>query len=72
MRAVGAAALASFFFCSGAQAASADLEEALRLHCQFAPPTFERHIEDEATGDEFKLSLWPSNRRAWNCRARRT
>lgn len=71
MRAVGAAALALFFLCSGAQAASTNLEEVLRLHCQFAPPPFDRHIEDEATGDEFKLSLGPS-RRAWNCRARQT
>jgi hypothetical protein len=58
------------FVHGGEAQAYSDFPDVLRPHCQFAPPAFDRHIEDEATGDEFKLSLWPSGRRAWNCRAR--
>ena len=52
-----AGALALLVFGGAAQAYSDFAEVLFGQQCQFAPRAVEQHIEDEATGDEFKRRL---------------
>lgn len=57
MRAAAASVLALFVFGGEAQAYSDFADVLFGQQCQFAPRAFDQHIEDEATGDEFKRRL---------------
>jgi hypothetical protein len=54
MRHAAAGALALLVIGGEAQAYSDFAEVLFGQQCQFAPRAFHKHIEDEATGDEFK------------------
>ncbi len=57
MRAAAASVLALLVFGGEAQAYSDFADVLFGQQCQFAPRAFDQHIEDEATGDEFKRRL---------------
>jgi hypothetical protein len=57
MRGAAAGVLALLVFGGEAQAFSDFAEVLFGQHCQFAPRAFDQHIEDEATGNEFKRRL---------------
>lgn len=57
MRTAAAVALALLLLGGEAQAYSDFAELLFGQQSQFAPRVFDQHIEDEATGDEFKCRL---------------
>lgn len=57
MRLVAAGALALFVLNGEARAYSDCADVLFGQQSQFAPRTFDQHIQDEVTGDEFKRRL---------------